>query len=139
MSAWREYRLTNLIEAGAERREHAGGERLALFYEAKQQMLGAGLGSREKPTHLVRIKYPHRLLGRPIITRPLQPVSRVRTQIARLNGVLQHLGLPMPKVDLQSIRNAPLVARRPVSPTVPPGKPAALEPPRNPVTAGKVA
>ncbi len=55
------------------------------------------------------------------------------------NGVLQHLGLPMPKVDLQSIRNAPLVARRPVSPTAPPAKPAMVEPPRNPVTAGKVA
>ena len=54
------------------------------------------------------------------------------------NGVLQHLGLPMPKIDLQSIRNAPLVVRRPVNPTVPPPKPAAMEPTRNPVTAGKV-
>jgi aromatic ring hydroxylase len=55
------------------------------------------------------------------------------------NGVLQHLNLPMPKVDLQSIRNAPLVARRPVNPTVPPpSRPAAAEPARNPVTAGKV-
>ena len=54
------------------------------------------------------------------------------------NGVLQHLGLPMPKVDLQSIRNAPLVVRRPVNPTVPPSKPMAPEPVRNPVTAGKV-
>jgi len=54
------------------------------------------------------------------------------------NGVLQHLGLPMPKVDLQSIRNAPLVVRRPVNPTVPPPKPVAPEPARNPVTAGKV-
>jgi len=42
------------------------------------------------------------------------------------NGVLQHLGLPMPRIDLQSIRNAPLVVRRPVNPTV------------LPVTAGKV-
>jgi aromatic ring hydroxylase len=55
------------------------------------------------------------------------------------NGVLQHLNLPMPKVDLQSIRNMPLVVRRPVSPTVPPpSRPAAPEPARNPVTAGKV-
>ena len=55
------------------------------------------------------------------------------------NGVLQHLNLPMPKVDLQSIRNAPLVVRRPVNPTVPPpSRPAAAEPARNPVTAGKV-
>ena len=55
------------------------------------------------------------------------------------NGVLQHLGLPMPKIDLQSIRNAPLVVRRPVNPTVPPpSRPAAAEPARNPVTAGKV-
>jgi aromatic ring hydroxylase len=54
------------------------------------------------------------------------------------NGVLQHLNLPMPKVDLQSIRNMPLVVRRPVNPTVPPPKPAAMEPTRNPVTAGKV-
>jgi hypothetical protein len=52
--------------------------------------------------------------------------------------VLQHLNLPMPKIDLQSIRNAPLVVRRPVNPTVPPPKPAAMEPTRNPVTAGKV-
>ena len=44
------------------------------------------------------------------------------------NGVLQQLDLPMPKIDLQSIRNAPLVVRRPVNPTVPPP----------PVTAGKV-
>ena len=55
------------------------------------------------------------------------------------NGVLQQLGLPMPKVDLQSIRNAPLGARRPVNPTVPPPPPAVAEPARNPVTAGKVA
>ena len=47
------------------------------------------------------------------------------------NGVLQHLGLPMPRIDLQSIRNAPLVVRRPVSPTVP-------QPQPGPVTARKV-
>ncbi len=43
------------------------------------------------------------------------------------NGVLRRLGLPMPEIDLQSIRNAPLVARRPVTPVTvaspPPGKP----------------
>jgi aromatic ring hydroxylase len=54
------------------------------------------------------------------------------------NGVLQHLNLPMPKVDLQSIRNMPLVVRRPVNPTVPPPSRPAAEPARNPVTAGKV-
>jgi 4-hydroxyphenylacetate 3-monooxygenase len=40
------------------------------------------------------------------------------------NGVLQRLGLPMPTVDLQSIRNAPLAPRRLVTPTVSPAKPA---------------
>ena len=35
------------------------------------------------------------------------------------NGVLQQLGLPMPKVDLSSIREAPMVARRPVTPPTP--------------------
>jgi aromatic ring hydroxylase len=36
------------------------------------------------------------------------------------NGVLRHLGMAMPEVDLRSIREAPLVARRPVAPvTVP--------------------
>jgi aromatic ring hydroxylase len=35
------------------------------------------------------------------------------------NGVLQQLGIPMPKVDLRSIREAPMVARRPVTPPVP--------------------
>ena len=54
------------------------------------------------------------------------------------NGVLQQLDLPMPKIDLQSIRNAPLVVRRPVNPTVPPPSRPAAEPARNPVTAGKV-
>jgi aromatic ring hydroxylase len=32
------------------------------------------------------------------------------------NGVLQQLGLPMPHVDLSAIRNAPMIARRPVTP-----------------------
>jgi aromatic ring hydroxylase len=35
------------------------------------------------------------------------------------NGVSQQLGLPMPKVDLSSIREAPMVARRPVAPPTP--------------------
>ena len=40
------------------------------------------------------------------------------------NGVLQGLSLPMPKIDLESIRSAPLAARRPVSPVAAPAKPA---------------
>jgi 4-hydroxyphenylacetate 3-monooxygenase len=32
------------------------------------------------------------------------------------NGVLRQLGLPMPTVDLRAIRDAPMVARRPVTP-----------------------
>ncbi|HEY2539664.1 MAG TPA: 4-hydroxyphenylacetate 3-hydroxylase C-terminal domain-containing protein, partial [Stellaceae bacterium] len=32
------------------------------------------------------------------------------------NGVLQQLGLPMPNVDLRAIPEAPMVARRPVTP-----------------------
>jgi hypothetical protein len=32
------------------------------------------------------------------------------------NGVLEQLGLPMPQVDLRSIREAPMMARRPVTP-----------------------
>ena len=32
------------------------------------------------------------------------------------NGVLQGLSLPMPEIDLEAIRSAPLAARRPVSP-----------------------
>jgi aromatic ring hydroxylase len=39
---------------------------------------------------------------------------------ALANGVLAQLGLPMPKVDLSAIRNAPLVPRRPVTPPVMP-------------------
>jgi 4-hydroxyphenylacetate 3-monooxygenase len=43
------------------------------------------------------------------------------------NGVLRHLGMAMPEVDLRSIREAPLVARRPVAPVTAPsptgGKP----------------
>jgi aromatic ring hydroxylase len=39
------------------------------------------------------------------------------------NGVLRHLNLPMPEIDLQSIRNAPLAARRPVTPVTPPSPP----------------
>lgn len=35
------------------------------------------------------------------------------------NGVLTQLGLPMPEIDLSSIRSAPLVPRRPVTPIVP--------------------
>ena len=40
------------------------------------------------------------------------------------NGVLQRLDLPMPEIDLASIRNAPLAVRRPVSAIVPTPKPA---------------
>jgi 4-hydroxyphenylacetate 3-monooxygenase len=40
------------------------------------------------------------------------------------NGVLQGLSMPMPKIDLDSIRSAPLAARRPVSPVAVPSKPA---------------
>ncbi len=51
--------------------------------------------------------------------------SRLRRRYNRYNelanGVLQHLGLPMPEIDLQSIRNAPLVVRRPVTPPSPAG------------------
>ncbi len=36
------------------------------------------------------------------------------------NAVLRRLGRPMPEIDLASIRNAPLVARRTVNPIVPP-------------------
>jgi 4-hydroxyphenylacetate 3-monooxygenase len=36
------------------------------------------------------------------------------------NGVLRHLGMAMPEVDLRSIREAPLVARRPVAPVTAP-------------------
>jgi aromatic ring hydroxylase len=32
------------------------------------------------------------------------------------NGVVQQLGLPMPKIDLTAIREAPMTARRPVTP-----------------------
>jgi 4-hydroxyphenylacetate 3-monooxygenase len=35
------------------------------------------------------------------------------------NGVLAQLGLPMPEIDLGSIRDAPLVPRRPVTPIMP--------------------
>ena len=35
------------------------------------------------------------------------------------NGVMQQLGLPMPEVDLRSIREAPMMARRPVTPPPP--------------------
>jgi hypothetical protein len=35
------------------------------------------------------------------------------------NAVLKQLGIPMPTVDLESIRNAPLAARRPVAPPRP--------------------
>jgi 4-hydroxyphenylacetate 3-monooxygenase len=41
------------------------------------------------------------------------------------NGVLQGLSVAMPEINLDSIRNAPLAARRPVSPiAVPPTKSA---------------
>lgn len=43
------------------------------------------------------------------------------------NGVLQRLNLPMPEIDLQAIRNAPLAVRRPVSAAAPPPKPAPAE------------
>jgi aromatic ring hydroxylase len=39
------------------------------------------------------------------------------------NGVLKHLGMPMPQVNLSSIRNAPLAARRPVRTTAQPTRP----------------
>ena len=46
--------------------------------------------------------------------------SRLRRSYNRYeelaNGVLQQLGLPMPKIDLRTIRDAPMVARRPVTP-----------------------
>lgn len=38
------------------------------------------------------------------------------------NGVLQRLGVPMPRVDLSAFRNAPMAARRPVSPPATPAK-----------------
>jgi 4-hydroxyphenylacetate 3-monooxygenase len=44
------------------------------------------------------------------------------------NGVLAQLGLPMPKIDLQSIRNAPLAPRRLVTPNTPSSKPPQGEP-----------
>jgi len=43
------------------------------------------------------------------------------------NGVLQLLGMPMPTVDLQSIRNAPLAPRRQVGPVVSAQKPPSAE------------
>jgi aromatic ring hydroxylase len=39
------------------------------------------------------------------------------------NGVLRHLNMAMPHIDLQSIRNAPLAARRPVTPVTAPSPP----------------
>jgi aromatic ring hydroxylase len=39
------------------------------------------------------------------------------------NGVLRQLGLPMPHVDLSAIRDAPMTARRPVTPPTPAAKP----------------
>ena len=38
------------------------------------------------------------------------------------NGVLRQLGLAMPEVDLSAIRDAPMVARRPVTPPAPAAK-----------------
>src|SRR5262245_29813103 len=43
------------------------------------------------------------------------------------NAVLQLLGMPMPTVDLQSIRNAPLAPRRQVGPVVSAQKPPSAE------------
>jgi aromatic ring hydroxylase len=40
------------------------------------------------------------------------------------NGVLQGLNLPMPEINLDAIRNAPLAARRPVNPTAAAPRPA---------------
>jgi 4-hydroxyphenylacetate 3-monooxygenase len=40
------------------------------------------------------------------------------------NGVLQGLSLPMPEINLDAIRNAPLAARRPVNPTAAAPRPA---------------
>jgi hypothetical protein len=37
--------------------------------------------------------------------------------------VVRQLKLPMPEINLDSIRNAPLAQRRPVSPGTPPAKP----------------
>jgi 4-hydroxyphenylacetate 3-monooxygenase len=39
------------------------------------------------------------------------------------NAVVRQLKLPMPEINLDSIRNAPLAQRRPVSPGTPPAKP----------------
>jgi aromatic ring hydroxylase len=41
------------------------------------------------------------------------------------NGVVRRLDVPMPEIDLSSIRNAPLAARRPVSTPAPSAKTAA--------------
>ena len=50
--------------------------------------------------------------------------GRLRRSFSRYdelaNAILEHLGMPMPKIDLQSIRNAPLAPRRLVTPVIPP-------------------
>jgi 4-hydroxyphenylacetate 3-monooxygenase len=57
--------------------------------------------------------------------------GRVRRSFDRYNelanGVLQLLGLPMPRIDLQSIPNAPLAPRRQVKPIVTAPKPLPAE------------
>jgi aromatic ring hydroxylase len=53
--------------------------------------------------------------------------GRLRRRFDRYNelasAVLKHLDMAMPEIDLQSIRSAPLVARRPVAPVTPPSPP----------------
>jgi aromatic ring hydroxylase len=106
------------LAAGLEE-SFAGGGYTALQRSALLQMawdhVGSALDHRESVYEL------HSNGGLPAWRNRLRRSYNRYEELA--NGVLQQLGLPMPKVDLRSIREAPMVARRPVTPPVPDSEP----------------
>jgi aromatic ring hydroxylase len=99
------------LAAGLEE-SFAGGGYTALQRSALLQMawdhVGSALDHREAVYEL------HSNGGMPVWRARLRRGYNRYEELA--NGVLQQLGIPMPKVDLRTIREAPMVVRRPVTP-----------------------
>jgi aromatic ring hydroxylase len=99
------------LAAGLEE-SFAGGGYSALQRSALLQMawdhVGSALDHRESVYEL------HSNGGLPAWRNRLRRSYNRYEELA--NGVLRQLGLPMPTVDLRSIREAPMAARRPVTP-----------------------
>jgi aromatic ring hydroxylase len=106
------------LAAGLEE-SFAGGGYTALQRSALLQMawdhVGSALDHRESVYEL------HSNGGLPAWRNRLRRNYNRYEELA--DGVLRQLGLPMPKVDLRSIREAPMVVRRPVTPPAPAERP----------------